>query len=61
MTTYTYRDIFEDIPGDPDNVLMKIPVELEKDLGWEIGDNINITLDNGSMVLCNVSKQTGEG
>ena len=60
MNTYTYEDIFEDIPGDPDNVIMKFPPELEKELGWLINDTINITLDGNSIVLSNISHQTRE-
>jgi len=60
VNTYTYEDIFEDIPGDPDNVIMKFPPELEKELGWLIDDTINITLDGNSIVLSNISHQTRE-
>ena len=60
VNTYTYEDIFEDIPGDPDNVIMKFPPELEKELGWLINDTINITLDGNSIVLSNISHQTRE-
>ena len=60
MNTYTYKDIFENIPGDPDNVIMKFPPELEKELGWLINDTINITLDGNSIVLSNISHQTRE-
>ena len=57
MNTYTYKvdEIFENIPGDPDNVIMKIPPELEKELGWLVDDTINITLDGNSIVLSNIS------
>ena len=54
-TTYKVDEIFENIPGDPDNVIMKIPPELEKELGWLVDDTINITLDGNSIVLSNIS------
>ena len=62
VNTYTYKvdEIFENIPGDPDNVIMKFPPELEKELGWLINDTINITLDGNSIVLSNISHQTRE-
>lgn len=42
--TYTYdaSDIFEDIKDDPDNVLMKIPEEVSKKMGWEPGDVLRV-------------------
>lgn len=60
VNTYTYKvdEIFENIPGDPDNVIMKIPPELEKELGWLVDDTINITLDGNSIILSNISHQT---
>lgn len=44
MKTFKVEDIFEDIPNDPDNVLLKIPPEIYQELGWEPGDTLNITL-----------------
>ena len=42
--TYTYdaSDIFEDIKEDPENVLMKIPEEVSKEMGWTPGDVLRI-------------------
>jgi formylmethanofuran dehydrogenase subunit D len=51
MTTYNYEDIFEDIPGDPDNILMKLPPELLAETGWKEGDTLNIKAEDGSIVL----------
>ena len=56
MTTYKYEEIFEDIPGDPDNVMMKIPPEICEAQGWKEGDTINIKVENGAIVL---SKKDG--
>lgn len=49
--TFTVDDIFEDIPGDPDNVVMKIPPEVIEQTGWKEGDTLRIELQEGSIVL----------
>jgi AbrB family looped-hinge helix DNA binding protein len=48
---YNAEEIFEDIPGDPDNVIMNIPQEIRDKLGWKEGDTITVTLEEGSIVL----------
>lgn len=47
--TFNVEDIFEDIPEDPDNVLMKFPPEVLEQTGWKEGDTLNITLENGTI------------
>ena len=56
MTTYNYNEIFEDIPGDPDNVLVKIPPQDLAFMDWREGDIIDAKAENGSLVLSNTSK-----
>jgi formylmethanofuran dehydrogenase subunit D len=53
METLTFKveDIFEDIPGDPDNVIMKLPPEICELQGWKEGDTLNVTLENGAIVI----------
>jgi formylmethanofuran dehydrogenase subunit D len=53
MTSFTFNteDIFEDIEGDPDNVLMKFPPEVLEATGWKEGDTLDITVENGSIVV----------
>jgi len=42
------EEIFEDIEGDDDNVLMNIPPEIMELQGWKEGDTLRIeTLDYG--------------
>ena len=49
---YKVEDIFEDIPDDPDNVLMKIPEEIIEEMGWKEGDTLVIEQqEDGSIVL----------
>ena len=57
MTKLTYKveELFEDIPGDPDNVIMKLPPEICEAQGWVEGDTLNITVEDGAMVLSKVN------
>lgn len=55
MTTYTVEELFEDIPGDPDNIIMKLPPEICELQGWKEGDTIRIVVEDGKMVLTKVS------
>ena len=50
------EEIFEDIPGDPDNVMMKIPSKILERNGWKEGAELNIEVEDGSIVI---SKSTG--
>lgn len=51
MTFYNIEDIFEDIPDDPENVLMKIPEEICKELKLNEGDTINIVAQDGAIII----------
>lgn len=53
-TTYLVEELFEDIPGDPDNVMFKIPPELCEAQGWKEGDTINIKVEDGAMIISKV-------
>lgn len=54
--TFLADEIFEEIPGDPDNVIMKFPPEIIEQTGWKEGDTLNIRVENGAIV---VEKQNG--
>jgi hypothetical protein len=45
------EEIFEDIPGDPDNVIMKLPPELLERMGWHEGDTLDITVEDGAISI----------
>jgi hypothetical protein len=45
------EDIFEDIPGDPDNVMMTIPPEICEAQGWKEGDTLNVKVENGALII----------
>ena len=49
--TYLVEELFEDIEGDPDNVIFNIPPEICESLGWVEGDTIKFKVENGSMIL----------
>ncbi len=55
MTTnnhvYLAEEIFEDIPGDPDNVVMKIPPEILEKTGWKEGDTLTVKLEDNAIVI----------
>lgn len=53
-TTYTVEELFEDIPGDPDNVIFKIPQEICDQQGWKEGDTVNIRVEDGAMIISKV-------
>ncbi len=50
--TYLAEEIFEDIPGDPDNVVMKIPPEVLEINGWKEGDVLTVTVEDNAIVIC---------
>jgi hypothetical protein len=49
--TFLAEELFEDIPGDPDNVLMKIPPAILEAQGWKEGDTLHIEVEDGKMVI----------
>ena len=57
---YKVEDIFTDIEGDPDNVLMTIPPEIIKHLGLKVGDTLNVsTVENKSIRLEKADNASG--
>jgi len=52
---YKYEDIFEDIEGDANNIIFKIPPEICEAQGWKEGDTINIKVEGGAMILSKVN------
>lgn len=49
--TYTVDELFEDIPGDSENVIFKIPPEICEKMGWKEGDKIHIAVTDGKMIF----------
>ena len=60
--TFKAEEIFEDIPGDDKNVLMKIPDEIMKAQGWDEGTKVKILVgDQGTVIIQEAEKeQDGE-
>ena len=59
---YKAEEIFEDIPNDKENVLMKIPPEVCEAAGFEEGDTLKIEIgDQGTLIINKVeSKENNE-
>jgi len=53
--TYNAEDIFEDIPDDPDNIIMKFPEELLKEAGWKEGDTLDIQIEDGTITVTKIN------
>ncbi len=50
-TIFESSEIFEEIPGDPENILFKIPPEIIEKTGWKEGDVLNIKVEDGKIVI----------
>lgn len=55
--TYLVEELFEDIAGDPDNVIFNIPPEICESLGWGEGDTINFKVEDGVMIMKKIDSQ----
>lgn len=49
--TYLVEEIFQDIPGDPEHVIMTIPPEICEQSGLKPGDVISIQVEDGQMII----------
>lgn len=59
IRTFNAEEIFEDIPGDPDNVIMNLPLEICQELDWRKGDILNITITNkGTIEITKMAKNS---
>ena len=56
MTALTFKveELFEDIPDDPDNVILKFPPEVLEHTRWQEGDTLNVEIENGAIVISKV-------
>ena len=53
--TYSLEEIFEDDPANNENVLMKIPEDIAKQMGWQPGDVLKINiLETGGLSITKV-------
>ena len=59
--TYKVEDIFEDIPDNPEEVIMKLPPEVAEEVGLVPGDKIKILIgDQGTLIIQKVKDNDGE-
>lgn len=49
--TYLAEDIFQDIPDDPENVLMTIPPEICEQANLKEGDTVHIEAKDGALII----------
>jgi hypothetical protein len=55
IVTYNADEIFENINGDDQNVLMNIPPEIIEKMGWKPGDTLRIqVLAEGGLSITRV-------
>ena len=52
--TFLVEELFEDIPGDPDNVIMKIPPEICEAQGWIEGTTLSVRVEDGKMIISKI-------
>ena len=48
---FTAKDIFQEIDGDPENVMMKFPDEVLALTGWKEGDTLDIKVEDGKIIV----------
>jgi formylmethanofuran dehydrogenase subunit D len=49
--TFLAEEIFHEIDGDPDNIMMTIPPEILERNGWKEGDTLTVKLEDGAIVI----------
>lgn len=57
---YNVEDVFEDIPDNPEEVIMKIPPEICEEIGLQPGDPIKILLGDQGTVIIEKVKDTDD-
>ena len=56
--TFKMEDIFEEIPDNPNEILMNIPEEVCNQVGLTPGDNIKILIgDQGTLIIEKLDKE----
>lgn len=51
---YLFEELFQDIPDDPENILMTIPPEICEQANLNPGDTVNIEVKDGSMTISKI-------
>lgn len=56
--TFNVEEIFEDIPDDPNNVIMNIPKEIREAAGFKEGDPIRVLWgDQGTIKIEKITQE----
>jgi len=56
--TFKAEEIFEDIPDDPENVMMNIPEEIREAVGLKEGDSIKVLWgDQGTIIIEKIKEE----
>jgi frataxin-like iron-binding protein CyaY len=53
-------DIFEEIPDNAEEILMKIPEEIAEAQGWKPGDTLKISIGDQGTIIINKVKDGEE-
>jgi formylmethanofuran dehydrogenase subunit D len=51
---FTAEEIFQEIDGDSENVMMKFPDEVLALTGWKEGDTLDIKVEDGKIIVTKV-------
>jgi len=58
---FKVEDIFEDIPDDPENILMNIPPAVMEAVGLKPGDPIRVSVgDQGTLIIEKITQEEYE-
>ena len=49
--TFKVEDIFEEIQGDPENILLKFPPEIIEETGWAPGEVLDISVEDDKIII----------
>ncbi len=55
----TYRSEVVEVLDNGDAII-DLPQELLDDVGWKVGDNLTISMENGSIILSKLIKEENE-
>lgn len=48
---YKYEDLFQEIPGDEENVMLTIPDNVMESASFKEGDEVDVTIENNCIVI----------
>ena len=48
---YKYEDLFQEIPGDEENVVLTLPDDVMASASFKEGDEVDVTIENNCIVI----------